>query len=222
MQQSINYNMAVAEAQQELRVRPHETGNIRVVIEPSVVGEYTVREDAESETKGTIRVVNMLNGRRSLTFIVKAFVSQEVTFRVLSDIPIALGVFSLNSPATGVLKLQNTAARDLQYSVECENCACFCEERKVEALQCLVAIRRSGRSANGLNSNEREHLESSKEKLLRDIRVCKRKGRRRAQEALERRLANVGAGRSLSRDREATERRQGNRVRRVAGDVERV
>ena len=40
MQQSINYNMAVAEAQQELRVRPHETGNIRVVIEPSVVEQY--------------------------------------------------------------------------------------------------------------------------------------------------------------------------------------
>lgn len=46
MQQSINYNMAVQEAQQELRIKPHETGNIRVVIEPSVVGEYTVREEA--------------------------------------------------------------------------------------------------------------------------------------------------------------------------------
>lgn len=195
VQQSINYNMAVQEAQQELRVKPHETGNIRVVIEPSVVGEYTVREREGRYDQGTIRVVNMLNGRKSLTFIVKAFVSQEVTFRVLSDIPIELGAFPLNTQATGVLKLQNTTARDLQYSVECEKCDCFCEDKRVDALQCLVAIRRSGRSANGLNSNEREHLESSKEKLLRDIRVCKRKGRRRAQEALERRLANVGFGR---------------------------
>lgn len=98
---------------------------------------------------------------KSLTFVVKAFVSQEITFAILSEIPINLDTFSMNMKTKGVLKIQNTATRDLQYSVECESCFCSYEGRLCDGLECLVEIRRSSRSANGLNSNEREHLESS-------------------------------------------------------------
>ena len=104
---------------------------------------------------------NLLNGVKSLTFIVKAFVSQEITFAILSEIPINLDTFAMNAKTKGILKIQNTATRDLQYLIECESCFCSYEGRKCDGLECLVEIRRTSRSANGLNSNEREHLESS-------------------------------------------------------------
>lgn len=40
---------------------------------------------------------NLLNGVKSLTFIVKAFVSQEITFAILSEIPINLDTFAMNA-----------------------------------------------------------------------------------------------------------------------------
>ena len=100
---------------------------------------------------------NLLNGVKSLTFIVKAFVSQEITFAILSEIPINLDTFAMNAKTKGILKIQNTATRDLQYLIECESCFCSYEGQKCDG----VEIRRTSRSANGLNSNEREHLESS-------------------------------------------------------------
>ena len=42
MQQSINYNLAVEKDQQELLVPPRSTGVMRVVLEPSVPGEFAV------------------------------------------------------------------------------------------------------------------------------------------------------------------------------------
>ena len=115
----------------------------------------------DDNRQGTIHVFNLLNGERALTFLIKAIVYQEDTFAILSEPTIDLGSFNFHSSAKGVLKIQNTANRDLEYAIECTHCQCLVEERVCEGVECLVAIRRSGRSANGLNSHEREHLESS-------------------------------------------------------------
>ena len=42
-------------------------------------------------------VTNLLNGVKALNFILKADISQEVTFLVLSSSPIDFGTFSVNT-----------------------------------------------------------------------------------------------------------------------------
>lgn len=61
----------------------------------------------------------------------------------------------------GALKIQNTADRDMKYDIECTKCQCMLEGKVCDEIECLVEVLRSGRIANGLNSHEREHLESS-------------------------------------------------------------
>ncbi|OAO13343.1 hypothetical protein AV274_5018 [Blastocystis sp. ATCC 50177/Nand II] len=183
--------MGESKEEQEIVIPKFGENFMKVVIEPSVVGMYT----------GSIVVTNLLNGVKALNFILKADISQEVTFLVLSSSPIDFGTFSVNTERQGVLKIQNTSTRDLQYTVTSDGVTVVDEcDGVVPGYEGLIDIRRNERTSNALNSNEREHLESSREKLLRDIRVCKRKGRRRAQEFLERRLGNIN--KRLAEDQE--------------------
>ena len=104
----------------------------------------------------------MLNGVKALTFILKADISQEVTFLVLSSSPIDFGTFSVNTERQGILKIQNTSSRDLQYTVMSDGVTLVSEsDEVVSGFEGLIDIRRNERTSNALNSNEREHLESS-------------------------------------------------------------
>ena len=109
-------------------------------------------------------VTNLLNGCKALSFILKADISQEITFIILSGSPIDFGTFSVNTESQGILKIQNTSTRDLQYTILSNGIqlvGCANEEWSGSGYECLIELRRSERTSNALNSNEREHLESS-------------------------------------------------------------
>ena len=113
-------------------------------------------------------VTNLLNGVKALNFILKADISQEVTFLVLSASPIDFGTFSVNTERQGVLKIQNTSSRDLQYTVLSDGVTLVDEyDGAVSGYEGLIDIRSNERTSNALKSDEREHLESS-------VRVWKR------------------------------------------------
>lgn len=109
-------------------------------------------------------VTNLLNGSKALSFILKADISQEITFIILSGSPIDFGTISVNTESQGILKIQNTATRDLQYTILSNGIqlvGCANETGSGGGYECLIELRRSERTSNALNSNEREHLESS-------------------------------------------------------------
>ena len=120
----------------------------------------------ELTNQGSIIVINLLNWTKALHFILKAVICQEVSFTILSPIPIGLGTFNVNEKGKGVIKVQNTANRDLQYTVAKNKLLLHLLNSEGDdcngiGYQALVEIRRSGKISNSLNSNEREHLESS-------------------------------------------------------------
>lgn len=93
-------------------------------------------------------------------------ICQEVSFSILSPVPIVLGSFLLNEKGKGLLKIQNTANRDLSYTISKNKLVLQIMEGEGDDLSGvgyapLIEIRRSGKISNSLNSNEREHLESS-------------------------------------------------------------
>lgn len=111
-------------------------------------------------------VINLLNWTKALTFLLKAVICQEVSFSILSPVPIALGSFLLNEKGKGLLKIQNTANRDLSYTISKNKLVLQIIEGEGDDFSGigytpLIEIRRSGKISNSLNSNEREHLESS-------------------------------------------------------------
>lgn len=101
-----------------------------------------------------------------LHFLLKAVICQEIAFTILSPVPITLGSFLLNEKGKGIIKIQNTANRDLQYTISKNKLELRIQDGEGDdfcniGYKPLIEIRRSGKISNSLSSNEREHLESS-------------------------------------------------------------
>ena len=108
-------------------------------------------------------MINLLNKAKCLSLLLKAVICQEVTFRVMSPVPLDCGTFDINKIGQGMIKIQNTSSRDMRYDVSGKEVHLCMENELLNRIgfECLIEIRRSGKSSNALNSVEREHLESS-------------------------------------------------------------
>ena len=108
----------------------------------------------------------MLNWTKALHFVLKAIICHENIFAITSSIPINLNTFEMNEKGKGLIKIQNTSTRDLQYTVCKKQLQLHVIENEGDdfsglGYEPLIEIRRSGKKSNSLNNNEREHLESS-------------------------------------------------------------
>ena len=166
IRQSINYNLGQTKEEQELVIPAHGENMMTISIEPSVVGNYKVFFGFSYNLQGSIVVINLLNWTKALHFLLKAVICQEISFAILSPVPISLDAFPLNEKGKGIIKIQNTANRDLQYTVSKNKLILQILEGEGDdfcnvGYKPLIEIRRSGKISNSLSSNEREHLESS-------------------------------------------------------------